>query len=188
MDTKYSPHQLPEDELHQEKLSEFAELLADLRQLEYHDHPSEDILRAYVANRLLDDPQAGRVGATFRDEQAFEKFLRGRIPRWTRSDVAMHVLTCSVCQQYVMRLRASRWHLLGFAHQRSKEERNWLRRFALGALASAATAAIIAALWLWPASPPTTCWIEDPCWQTEVIRSPMKGSLIMVYHTSRGRF
>lgn len=184
MDTKYS--RPPEDELDREQLAEFAELFKGLRYLEYADHPSEQILRAYVANRLLDGPGAGRVGETFRDAQAFERFLRGRIPHWTRSDVAMHVLTCARCQQRVIQLRASRWQLLSLA--RPERGQRW-RRFALGAVASAAAAAIIAALWLWPSSPPSPgCWIKDPCWQEIIQNSSSKGSIMVVYHVSPGRF
>lgn len=189
MDTKYSPHPPYEDELDTEKLAEFAELFAGLRGLEYPDHPSEEVLRAYVANRLLDSPGAGRVGATFRDEQAFQKFLSGRVPRWTRSDVAMHVLTCARCQERVAYLRARRWSLLSSARQHPREEQSWWRRFAWGAVGAAAAAAILAALWLWSASPPSpTCWIEQPCWTQVVQDSPMKGSIMVVYRVSPGRF
>lgn len=189
MDTNYSPQQLPEDELNKEELAEFAELFAGLKRLEYSDHPSEEILRAYVANRLLDSPGAGRVGATFRDEQAFQKFLSGRVLRWTRSDVAMHVLTCARCQERVAHLRARRWQLLSSARQYPSEEQTWWRRFALGALGAAVAAAIIAAIWLWPSSPPSsTCWIEEPCWPQIVRDSPTKGSIMVVYRASPGRF
>ncbi len=185
MDTNYSP--LPEDELNREELAEFAELFAGLKRLEYSDHPSEEILRAYVANRLLDSPWAGRVGATFRDEQAFEKFLQGRVPRWTRSDVSMHILTCTLCQQSVAHLRARRWSLLSSARQQPREEQGWRRRFALGALAVAA--AIIATIWLWPSSPPSSaCWIEEQCWQEIVQNNSPKGCIMVVYRTSPGRF
>lgn len=187
MDTNYSP--LPQDELNREELAEFAELFEGLKRLEYSDHPSEEILRAYVANRLLDSPGAGRVGATFRDEQAFQKFLSGRVPRWTRSDVAMHVLTCARCQERVAYLRARRWSLLSSARQHPREEQSWWRRFAWGAVGAAAAAAIIAALWLWPASPPSSvCWIEEQCWQEIVQSSSTKGSIMVVYRTSPGRF
>jgi hypothetical protein len=187
MDTNYSPQQLPD--LDHEQLAEFAELFAGLRQLEYSDHPSDEVLRAYVANRLLDGPGAGRVGATFRDERAFQRFVQGQLTRWTRSDVSMHVLTCGVCQRRVAQLRASHWQWLGLARPRPREEPSWPRRLALGALASAAAAAIIAALWLWPASPPTSpCWIEDPCWQQVVQSSSLKGDIMVVYRASPGRF
>ncbi len=189
MDTKYSPQQPPEDELDREQLAEFAKLFAGLGSIEYADHPSEEILRAYVANRLLDSPGAGRVGATFRDAQAFERFLRGHVPRWTRSDVAMHVLTCAHCQERVAYLRARRWSLLSSARQQPREEQSWWRRFAWGAVGAAAAAVIIAALWFWPSSSPSpTCWIEQPCW-TQVVRdSPMKGSIMVVYRASPERF
>lgn len=189
MDTNYSPQQPLENELNREQLAEFAELFAGLKRLEYSDHPSEEILRAYVANRLLDSPRAGRVEATFRDEQAFKKFLRGRISRWTRSDVAMHVLTCSLCQKQVAHLRARRWQLLSSARRQPREEQNWWHRFAWGALGAAVAAAIIAAIWLWPASQPSSvCWIEEQCWQEIVQSSSTKGSIMVVYRASPGRF
>jgi hypothetical protein len=106
-------------------LQSFAELFAGLRQLEYSDHPSDEVLRAYVANRLLDGPGAGRVGATFRDERAFQRFVQGQLTRWTRSDVSMHVLTCGVCQRRVAQLRASHWQWLGLARPRPREEPSW---------------------------------------------------------------
>ncbi len=180
MDDNYSEH-----DLQKETLADFAGLFAGLDKiLQYKDHPDQDILRAYIANRLLDDPRAGRVGTTFRDEQAFEAFLRGRLVRWTRSDVAMHVLTCQVCQQHVMRLRESRWRFLDLARtQLPREQRSWRQRFALGALAGAAATAIVAALWLWP----SPCSIEDTCWQQVIKDSPTKGSVMAVYRTP-GRF
>lgn len=185
MDTNYSPQHPYENEL--EKLAEFADLCRGVERLEYADHPSEDILRAYVANRLLDGPGAGRVGASFRDEQAFEQFARGRVARWTRPDVSMHILTCARCQQSVSRLRASRWQLLSSARHPT-EERSWRRRLALGALASAAVAAIVAALWLWPPSTPgPACWIEEQCWQQVIRESSSKGSILMSYRQP-GRF
>jgi hypothetical protein len=168
MNTEYS-----ENELNRENLAEFADLLAGLEPLEYEHHPSEEILRAYIAHRLPEG--AGRVGTSFRDEQAFEQFVRGNLS--TRSDVSMHVLTCTLCQRHVERLRASRWQWLDLARQRPREEPSWPRRLALGALASAAAAAIIAVIWLWPASPPTPPY-----------NSPTIGSVMMVYRPSPGRF
>ncbi len=187
MDASYSPQQLPDPD--HEQLAEFAGLFGGLKQLEYSDHPSDEILRAYVANSLLDGPGAGRVGATFRDERAFQRFAQGRLAHWTRSDVAMHVLTCVGCQHRVAQLRASRWQLLSSARQQQPtEEWSWRRRLALGALASAVTAAIITALWLWPASPPTSpCWIEEQCWQQVIRDSPTKGSILVIYRTTPGR-
>ncbi len=173
MDTNYPPQQPEPDH---EQLAEFAELFAGLKQLEYSNHPSDEVLRAYIDNRLLDGSGAGRVGATFRDERAFQRFVQGQLTRWTRSDVSMHVLTCVVCQHRVAQLRASRWQWLGLARQRPREEPSWPRRLALGALASAAAAAIIAAIWLWPVGPPTPPY-----------DSPTIGSIMMVYRGS-GRF
>jgi hypothetical protein len=181
MNTEYS-----ENELNQENLAEFADLLTGVARIEYENHPSEEILRAYVAHRLLDGPGAGRVGATFRDERAFEQFARGRVSRWTRSDVSMHILTCALCQQHVEHLRASRWSLLRSARLSPKEEQSWYRRIALGTLASAAIVvivAIVAVLWLWP--PTTSCWIEEPCWQQVVQGSPPTGSVLVIYQTGR---
>lgn len=179
MDDNYS-----ENDLQKETLADFTGLFADLdKTLQYKDHPDQDILRAYIANRLLDDPRAGRVGMTFRDEQAFEAFLRGRLVRWTRSDVSMHILTCQACQQHVMRLRESRWQLLASARTQQPRERGWRQRFAIGAVAAAAAAAIVAALWLWPSS----CSIEETCWQQVIEDSPTKGSVMAVYRTP-GRF
>lgn len=188
MDTKYSPQPPYEDELDTEKLAEFAELFAGLRGLEYSDHPSEEVLRAYVANRLLDSPGAGRVGATFRDERAFENFLRGHIARWTRSEVSMHILTCTRCQERVAYLRARRWQLLSSVHQQPREEQRLWRRFALGALGAVVAVAILAAFWFWPASTPSVCRIEEPCWQEVVQNSPLKGSIIIVYRAPAGKF
>ncbi len=150
MDDNYS-----ENDLQKETLADFTGLFADLdKTLQYKDHPDQDILRAYIANRLLDAPRAGRVGMTFREEQAFEAFLQGRLVRWTRSDVAMHVLTCQVCQQQVMHLRESRWRFLALARtQPPREQRSWRQRFAIGAMAGAAVVAVIFALWLWPPVP-----------------------------------
>lgn len=173
MNTEYS-----ENELNRENLAEFADLLRDLERMKYHNHPSEEILRAYIAHRLLESPGAGRVGATFRDEQAFQKFLSGRVPRWTRSDVSMHVLTCAPCQERVAYLRARRWGLLSSTRQQPREEQTWWRRFAWGSVGVAAVAAIIAALWLWP--PPSP--IEEPP------EGSMIGGIMMVYRTSPGRF
>ncbi|MFN4217877.1 MAG: hypothetical protein ACK4HB_01105 [Candidatus Bipolaricaulia bacterium] len=171
MNTEYS-----ENELNRENLAEFADLLRDLERIEYQNHPSEETLRAYIAHRLPEGPGAGRVGTTFRDEQAFGQFLHGRLSRWTRSDVSMHILTCTICQKQVERLRASRWQLLSSARQQPlKEEWSWRRRFALGTLAGAAAAAVIIALWLWPPSPPGP-------WE-----SASKGSILMVYRQP-GRF
>ncbi|MCL6642802.1 MAG: hypothetical protein K6T71_05720 [Candidatus Bipolaricaulota bacterium] len=168
MNTNYSENE--------ERLAEFADLVMGLESIEYESHPSDEILRAYVAQRLPE----GRIGET----HAFG--LHGRVSRWTRSDVSMHVLTCTICQQHVARLRASRWQLLSSARQQPKEEWSWHRRFALGALASAAAAAVIIALWLWPPSPPgPACWIEDQCWQQVVRESPAKGSIMMSYYQSR---
>lgn len=180
MDDNYSAH-----DLQKETLADFTGLFAGLdKVLQYKDHPDQDILRAYIANRLLDGPRAGRVGTTFRDEQAFKAFLQGRLVRWTRSDVSMHVLTCQACQQHVARLRESRWQLLTSAQtQHPREQWSWRQRLALGALAGAAAAAIVAALWLWPSS----CSIEDRCWQQVIKDSSMKGSIMMVYGPP-GRF
>ncbi len=171
MNTEYS-----QNELNHENLAEFADLVRGLERMEYHDHPSEEILRAYIAHRLPEGPGA------FRDEQAFQGFARGRLSSWTRSDVSMHVLTCAVCQQSVLRLRAGRWRLFSSARQHPREDRSWRRRLALGALASAAAAAVIFALWLTP-----TCWIEEQCWQQEVMKSSSKGSILIVYRQA-GRF
>nr|BAL57417.1 hypothetical protein HGMM_F50D11C26 [uncultured Acetothermia bacterium]BAL59799.1 hypothetical protein HGMM_OP4C435 [Candidatus Acetothermum autotrophicum] len=183
MSTEYS-----ESELNHENLAEFADLAKGL-EMGYENHPSEEILRAYVANRLLDGPGAGRVSATFRNERAFEQFLQGRLARWTRADVSMHILTCARCQQSVWRLRTSRWHLLASAREHSREEQRWYWRFAFGALAGAAVAAIAVALWLWPSSPPhSACWIEEQCWQQVVRDSPTKGSILTVYRATPGRF
>lgn len=178
-----------ETELNQENLEEFADLLTGLERIEYQNHPSEEILRAYIAHRLPESPGAGRVGASFRDEQAFEQFLHGRPSRWTRSDVSMHVLTCMTCQQHVEQLRARRWQLLGSARQQQpKEEWSWRRRFALGALAGAAAAAVLIALWLWPSSTSNpVCWIEEQCWQQVIRESSSKGSILMSYRQP-GRF
>ncbi|MCX8103215.1 MAG: hypothetical protein N3E42_02060 [Candidatus Bipolaricaulota bacterium] len=181
MNTEYSENEF-------ENLAEFSDLLRGFEPREYEGHPSEEVLRAYVANRLLDGPGAGRVGPTFRDAQAFEKFLRGRVSRWTRSDVSMHILTCVLCQQSVARLRASRWSLLASARQHPQEDQRWYRRLALGALASAAVAAIVAALWLWPSSTPPSCSIEQECWKEVVHNSPTKGSVLMIYQATPGRF
>lgn len=184
MNTEYS-----ENELNRENLAEFADLFKGLERIAYKNHPSEEILRAYIANRLLDGPGAGRVGATFRDEHAFQQFVQGQVSRWTRSDVSMHILTCALCQQSVARLRASRWQFLRSARQHPKEEGSWRRRLALGALASAAAAAVIIALWLWPLhTPGPACWIEEQCWQQIVRESPTKGSVLVVYRFSPGRF
>ena len=183
MNTEYS-----ENELTRENLAEFADLLTGLERIGYKNHPSEEILRAYIAHRLPEAPEAGRVAATFRDAQAFQKFLSGRVSRWTRSDVSMHVLTCTICQQHVEQLRASRWQLLSSARQRQLTEWSWRRRFALGALASAAAAAVLIALWLWPPSTPNpTCWIEEQCWQQVIRESSSKGSILMAYRQP-GRF
>ncbi|MCS7198283.1 MAG: hypothetical protein NZ930_06360 [Candidatus Bipolaricaulota bacterium] len=188
MDAKYSPQQPHQDELDREQLAEFAGLFEGLRRIEYPAHPSEAILRAYIANRLADSPEAGRVGATFRDARAFQGFLQGRVPYWTRSDVAIHVLTCTRCQERVAYLRARRWQLLGSARQVSTTgTRSWWRRFAWGALGAAVAAVILAALWLWPSSPLSpACWIEERCWSEIIQESPTKGSVMVVYR--RGRF
>ncbi len=177
MNTEYS-----QNELNQENLAEFADLLMGLEHIEYQNHPSEEILRAYIAHRLPEGPGA------FGDEQAFQGFARGRLLSWTRSDVSMHVLTCAVCQQSVLRLRASRWQLLSSARQHSREDRSWRRRLALGALASAAVAAVVLVLWLWsPTITNPTCWIEEQCWQQVIKESPSKGSILIVYRQP-GRF
>lgn len=178
-----------ENELNQENLAEFADLLRGLERIQYQNHPSEEILRAYIAHRLPESPGAGRVGTTFREEQAFEQFLHGRLFHWTRSDVSMHVLTCTICQHHVERLRASRWQLLSSARQQHpQQEWSWRRRFALGALASAAAVAVIIALWLWPPSTPgPACWIEEQCWQQVIRESSSKGSVLMSYRQP-GRF
>ena len=183
MNTEYS-----ENELIQENLAEFADLLTGLGRIGYQNHPSEEILRAYIAHRLPEDPEAGRVASTFRDAQAFQRFLSGRVLRWTRSDVSMHVLTCLVCQQRVERLRASRWRFFSLSRQQQPKEWSWRRRVALGALVSAAAAAVFIAIWLWPASTPTpTCRIEEQCWQNVIRESSSKGSILLLYRQP-GRF
>jgi len=184
MNTEYS-----ENELNRENLAEFADLLAGLERIAYENHPSEETLRAYIAHRLPEGPGAGRVGATFRDERVFQRFVQGQLTRWTRSDVSMHVLTCGVCQRRVAQLRASRWQLLSSARQQQpKEEWSWRRRLALGALASAAVAAVVLTLWLWPPSTPSpACWIEEQCWQQVIRESSSKGSILMAYRQP-GRF
>jgi hypothetical protein len=173
MNTNYSENE--------ERLAEFADLVMGLERMEYESHPSDEILRAYVAQRLPE----GRIGETFRSEHAFG--LHGPVSRWTRSDVSMHVLTCVICQRHVERLRASRWQLLSSARQQHpKEEWSWRRRLALGALASAAVAAVVFALWLWPSSTPSpACWIEEQCWQQVVRDSPTKGSVLVIYRAGR---
>jgi hypothetical protein len=181
MDDNYSEH-----DLQKETLADLAGLFADSDKIfQYKDHPDQGILRAYVTNRLLDGPRAGRVGMTFRDEQAFQAFLRGRLLRWTRPDVSMHILTCQICQQQVARLRESRWQLLASARRTQEpRERSWRQRFAIGALGGAAVAAVVATLWLLPG---TSCQnIEDDCWRPIVQKEMDRG--VMALYKPPGRF
>jgi len=77
----------------------FAELFVKPERIEYSHHPSERVLRAYLAGELGD-------GWHF-DREFLPQFRRADLNGdWGLSEVSLHLLTCNLCCERVARLRA----------------------------------------------------------------------------------
>jgi hypothetical protein len=96
----------------------FAELFTKPEPVEYGHHPSDRLLQTYLA---------GRLG----DEWHFSPEFLPRLRRadlngdWGLSEVSLHLLTCNLCCERVVKLRAE--ELAAFERERSLLPRLWSR-------------------------------------------------------------
>lgn len=83
-----------------DSIERFLERAAELGQRppEYHAHPPEEILRAYLLGSL---PRGAR-----RTPEMLSAMARGELKDWRQAEVGVHVKTCARCARRVTEMRA----------------------------------------------------------------------------------
>jgi hypothetical protein len=77
----------------------FAELFVKPERMEYSHHPSDRVLRAYLAGKLGDEWHF--------DQEFLPKLRRADLNGdWGLSEVSLHLLTCNLCCERVAKMRA----------------------------------------------------------------------------------